>query len=204
MEGKPRMKKLFSFILLIVLVGCMPKRLPDYSEPISITFTDDGNVDFNALYEVVEEKVTSIYKDAYFLSFRLQLSFDSEFRMEKEVVFRYYQKKIKLFGFVTERKLITGAVDLENGLISYSVYNENRYIIEDPIILEDKNTVYEVLNVISPILQNNQKDMKSEVSILLVPGEWLVSQTVFAEESQRSFHVYELDIDTLTIRESNK
>ncbi len=199
------MKKLFSFILLIVLVGCMPKRLPDYSEPISITFTDDGNVDFNALYEVVEEKVTSIYKDAYFWSFRLQLSFDSEFRMEKEVVvFRYYQKKIKLFGFVTERKLITGAVDLENGLISYSVYNENRYIIEDPIILEDKNTVYEVLNVISPILQNNQKDMKSEVSILLVPGEWVVSQTVFAEESQRSFHVYELDIDTLTIRESNK
>ncbi|MGI6251159.1 MAG: hypothetical protein ACOYKD_07370 [Anaerolineaceae bacterium] len=183
----------------------MPKRLPDYSEPISITFTDDGNVDFNALYEVVEEKVTSIYKDAYFRSFRLQVSFDSEFRMEKEVVvFRYYQKRIKLFGFVTERKLITGAVDLENGLISYSVYNENRYIIEDPIILEDKNTVYEVLNVISPILQNNQKDMKSEVSILLVPGEWLVSQTVFAEESQRSFHVYELDIDTLTIRESNK
>ena len=194
-----------SFILLIVLVSCMPKRLPVHSEPISITFTDDGNVDFNALYEVVEEKVTSIYKDAYFRSFRLQVSFDSEFRMEKEVVvFRYYQKRIKLFGFVTERKLITGAVDLENGLISYSVYNENRYIIEDPIILEDKNTVYEVLNVISPILQNNQKDMKSEVSILLVPGEWLVSQTVFAEESQRSFHVYELDIDTLTIRESNK
>ncbi len=40
-------------MFLIALVSCMPKRLPDYSEPISITFTDDGEIDLNELYEIV-------------------------------------------------------------------------------------------------------------------------------------------------------
>ncbi|MGI6251093.1 MAG: hypothetical protein ACOYKD_07025 [Anaerolineaceae bacterium] len=198
------MKKMCSFILLIVLVSCMPKRLPVHSEPISITFTDEGEVDFNALYEIVEKKVTSVYKNAYLWGFNLTLPNEHGFRLEKAVArFEFYQKTT-LFGIVTDRKLIFGAVDLEKGLVDYYVYNENSYIIEDPVVLDNKNAIHGVLNVISPVLQNNQKDMKSEVSITLLSDKWSVTQSVFTGENFLSYHAYELNIDTLTIRESNK
>ena len=203
-KGKPKMKRLWFLIFLIVLVSCTPKSLPVHSEPISITFTDDGKVDLNALYEIVEEKVTSVYKNAYFWGFSLTLPLDHEFSVEKGVVrFMYYQKT-RLFGIVTDRKLITGSVDLESELIIYSVHNENSYIIEDPMFLDDKNAVYEVLNVISPALQDNQRKLESNVSISLYSDKWSVTQSVYAGENFLSYHVYELDIDTLSIREVNK
>ncbi|MGI6251092.1 MAG: RHS repeat domain-containing protein [Anaerolineaceae bacterium] len=87
----------------------MPKRLPDYSEPISITFTDDGEVDLNELYEIVG-RLSKLQSGQSASLLNLEFTYDSVGNI-LTITDQLNNSQVQTFGYDALNRLISASTN---------------------------------------------------------------------------------------------